>query len=155
MAWSLSRSLPLVVILACASVVGCKKSDSAPEMGVSGGDKGKVHTKLGKVLGDVTKEDLAAALTKAGFTPGGSSASKSPGSVTYSASGKKGDVSVFVTVAMFSDAKARTSIIESKKKDVNRAVFADGDCWAEVEAKEKDHGSPAKSKELMATLIGP
>ncbi len=46
-------------------------------------------------------------------------------------------------------------MVASKKKDANAAVFEDGDFYATAEAKEKDKPSGAKSKEILAAVVGP
>lgn len=150
--------LLLAASLALAPVVGCKKSSGGGDVpGANTGamNKGSKTTKLGKTLGNLTKDDLVEGLKKAGFVNPTSSVSTSPGVTTTGAYGKKGDLSVSLVMTAWDDAKTRTTMKESKKKDTNSALFEDGDFYVVMSAKEKDAPSGAKSKELLAQIIGP
>ncbi|MCC6647615.1 MAG: hypothetical protein IT374_18845 [Polyangiaceae bacterium] len=148
----------LVGVGLAASVVGCKKAPGATD--VPGADasqmsKGTRQTKLGKPLGDLTKEDLVAGLEKAGFTKPTNSVSTSPGVTTTAAYGKKGDLSVSLVLSAWQDPKTRARMKDAKKRDANVAVFEDGDYYVVMTAKEKDAPSAARAKELLAQIIGP
>lgn len=144
--FALSLSL---IATGASSLSGCSKGGAASM------NKGSKKTKMGKVIGELTKDDLSGALTKNGFNVSSSSTSTSPGTKTASAAGKKGDLFVFITWTEWEDPKSRAGVLSSKQKDANVAVFVDGDYWVTVEAKEKDKPNGAKSREMMSLLVGP
>lgn len=146
----------LLASLALAPVVGCKKSGGGdvPGADTGGMNKGSKTTKLGKTLGNLTKDDLVEGLKKAGFVGPTSSVSTSPGVTTTGAYGKKGDLSVSLVLSAWSDAKTRASMKEQKKKDANVAVYEDGDFYVVMTAKEKEAPSGPKARELLAQIIG-
>jgi hypothetical protein len=153
---SLLRLAPmLLACLALSSLPACKKSEGSGGADVAGMDKGSKTTKLGKTLGNLTKDDLVAGLKKAGFANPTNSTSTSPGVNTYAAYGKKGDVGVSLVLSAWENPKTRASMVASRKKDPNVAVFEDGDFYIVMEAKEKDKPSAAKSKALLAEVVGP
>lgn len=151
-------SFVVAACLSLAALSGCGKSSSGgsvPGADVASMNKGSKTTKLGKTLGNLTKDDLVEGLKKAGFVNPTSSTSTSPGVNTTAAYGKKGDVGVSLVLSAWDNAKTRTTMLEGKKKDPNVAVFDDGDFYIVMEAKEKDKPSGPKSKELLAQIVGP
>ncbi len=142
----------LALGLSLAVVGGCKREGDAGA-DTSAMDKGARVTKLGKTLGELTKEDLVDGLKRVGFENPTSSVSTSTGVTTTGAHARRGDLSVSLVLSAWSDPKARARSKEAKRRDANVAVFEDGDFYLVVSAKERDAASGARSRALLAQLI--
>lgn len=170
------RVSPLAPIAVLCALLACKKSGEAPpapasvapsavapsaaEPVVAAGEDDqpsyKCEKKLafGKTACEATKEELGKALEDDGWKVGSTAKSSSGKHETLSASGSKGDLSVFATIPKLGAADFRDWRFGQLRKATDSASWLDVDAAVVVEVKKNSVYDAEASKALLGKLTG-